>query len=350
MPMTTPAPRNTQEMRPTRPRQAARRRRERQNQRWVLAFAGIVIFLVLAIPAYGYYNTFVGPPHRTVFEVNGVKHTLGEVAKFSTAQAAIFGSQLNLGSLPIQVLTNMMNDELISQRAPGLGIVVTQDEVDAGIRSLHYPTPTEGQQTDPAALEREFKQNLRTYLDITKFSSSEYREIVRRGLLRDKLLTMLSAQIPRVQEQVYVHWISLSDESTVSEVQTQLKAGKAFDSLARIYMSNDSYADDNGEVGWVPKGAFPLLDDALFSLAKDTVSEPISDPPNTYFIKVTDGPTLTDVSPKMLDVLETQALQKWLDDQLKQNEVIVSFGSTEYAWVFDKIRELIPAPTPTPTP
>lgn len=347
--MTTREPR---EVRPIRRRQAVRRQREHQQQRWVLAFAGVVIFVILAIPAYGYYATFVAPPRRTAIEVNGVKHSLGEIAKISKAFASVSlgssGGQPDLSTLPLQIVNNMLSEELIVQRAPELGITVTQDEVDAEVRSRHYPAPREGQQTDPAALEREYKENLRRYLDITKFTSGDYREIVRRSLLRQKLLEMLSEQIPVVQEQLFVHWIRVQDETAVSNVQKGLADGEAFDSLARIYSVAESYADDNGQVGWVPKGAFPLMDSTLSSLEHDKVSDPISNPPDTYFIKVTAGPELQEVAPNMRDLLKTQVLQNWLDQQLDptKNDIKVNFGSIEYGWVIDKVRELIPAPTP----
>ena len=331
-----------------------RRQREHQQQRWVLAFAGVVIFVILVIPSYGYYATFVAPPRRTAIEVNGVKHSLGEVAKVSKAFAAAYvgssGGQPDLSTLPLQVVNNMVSDELVVQRAPELGITVTQDEVDAEVRSRHYPTPQAGQETDPATLEREYKENLRRYLDITKFTSGEYREIVRRSLLRQKLLDILSEQIPQVQEQVFVNWIHVQDETAISNVQNGLKDGEAFDRLARVYSVPDSYADDNGQVGWIPKEAFPLLDSTLFSLEHDKVSDPISNPPDTYFIKVTAGPELQEVAPNMRDLLKTRVLEKWLDQQFdpSKNDVKVTFGSTEYGWVIDRVRELVPAPTPAP--
>ena len=329
-----------------------RREREHQQQRWVLAFAGVVIFVILAIPAYGYYATFVAPPRRTAVEVNGVKHSLGEVAKVSKAFAAAYlgssGGQPDLSTLPLQIVNNMLSEELIVQRAPELGITVTQDEVDAEVRSRHYPAPKAGQQTDPEALEREYKENLRRYLDTTKFSSSDYREIVRRSLLREKLLEILSEQIPGVQEQVFANWIRVKDDTAVSNVQKGLTGGEEFDRLARVYSVADSYADDNGVVGWVPKEAFPLLDSTLFVIERDKVSDPVSNPPDTYFIKVTAGPELREVSQNMRNLLKTRVLEKWMDQQFdpSKNDIKVNFGSLEYGWVIDKVRELIPAPTP----
>ena len=309
-----------------------------------MAFAGAIIILVIAIPAWGYYATFIAPPRRVVFSVNGVEYTLGEVAKVTRANAAAAG-QPDLSSLPLQVLNNLVNQELVIQGAPALGVVVTQDELDTEIRARFSPRPREGEQTDTQALEREFQENYRQYLDITQFSDGEYRKIAKSSLLRGKIQELLSGQVPQVHEQVFVHWIRVADETTSQAVQAGLDQKEAFDRLARIHAINDPYADDNGEVGWVPRGAFPLLDSTLFSLERDTVSEPVLRPPDTYFLKVTDGPELGEISEEMRAILQVRVMEQWMDDQLESNDVSVNFGSDEYGWVIDQVREFLPSNT-----
>jgi len=333
----------------TQRRQAARWQRERRRQRWLLVFAAVVLLIVVAIPAYGYYTTFVAPPRRAVVTVNGVKRTLGDLAKLTRANAAIatsMGEQPQLGTLPFQVLIDLVNEELILQVAPTLGIVVTQDDVDAGLRDRFYPRPPEGEQTDPDALEREFREKYRQYLNFSQLSDREYRQMVRVSLLQYKIRELMGEQIPGVEEQVYVHWIRVSDQSVLEEIQEQVDKGEAFDRLARIYSTSGPYADDNGEVGWVPRGAFPDMDEILFSIEHDTVSQPIMDDQLVYYlVKVTDGPELREVSEGMREVLKTRALEQWLDEERGKNDVSVSFGSSEYEWVVDKVQEIIPAST-----
>ena len=314
-----------------------------------MAFAGAIIILVIAIPAYGYYATFIAPPRRVVFSINGVEHTLGEVSKLTRANVAASGGaggEVDLSSLPLQILNNLVNNELVIQGAPGLGVVVTQDEVDAEIQVRFYPRPREGEQTDTPALEREFDENFRQYLDVTQFSDDEYREIVKSSLLRGKIQELVSEQVPQLHEQVYVHWIRVADETAIQAVQAGLDQGEAFDRLARVHAIDDLYADDNGEVGWVPRGAFSILDSTLFSLERDAVSEPVLRPPDTYFIKVTDGPELREVSEEMLILLKVRAMERWTDDQLGSNDIFYDFSDGDYAWVINQVRELISSDTP----
>lgn len=335
---------------PLQRRQAARWRRERQRQRWVLVFAAVVLLVVIAIPAYGYYATFVAPPRRTIATVGGIKHSLGELVKRTRASAAISasqGQQPEMGTLPFQMLIDLVNEELIRQAAPGLGVVVTQDDVDAQIRTGFYPRPLEGQQTDPEALEREFQENYRRFLNVAQLSDREYREMVRVNLLSNKIREMKGEQVPAVEEQVYAHWIRVMDEEALNAVEAEVKKGEAFDRLARIYSVGDSYADDNGEVGWVPKGAFPDLDGVLFSIEHDVVSEPIIASQGIYYylVKVTDGPELREVSEEMREALKTQIFAQWLNEERNNSAVSVSFGSYEYEWLVGKVQEVVPPPT-----
>ena len=338
----------TQQPGPTHRRQAGRQQRERRRQIWVLAFAAVIILVVLAIPAYGYYATFVAPPRHTVFSVNGVERSLGEVAKLAKANVAAIvnrGGQPNLSTLPIDITLNLLNEELVNQGAPRLGIEVSREEVDAEVRSRHYPKPKVGEQTDSEALEREFRETYRQYLDFTKFSEDQYRELVRRSVLRGKVQAYLSDQVPQRTEQVYAHWIHVRDDTLTEEIAGRLEQGEAFDRLARIYNIGDPYADDNGEVGWVPRGAFRELDSTLFSIEHDMVSEPLLILPNAYFIKVTAGPEDQPISEKMRTLLQTRVLEEWLEVERDNNLIEFSFGSEEYQWVIDQVRGLIPPST-----
>ena len=92
------------------------------------------------------------------------------------------------------------------------------------------------------------------------------------------------------------------------------------------------------------------MDEILFSIEHDTVSQPIMDDQLIYYlVKVTDGPELREISEEMREVLKTRALEQWLDEERRKNDVSVSFGSSEYEWVVDKVKEIIPASTPSPS-
>jgi parvulin-like peptidyl-prolyl isomerase len=312
----------------------------------LMAFVVVVVLLIVAIPAYGYYDAFVEPPGRTILTVNGVEHTLGEVAKVTQATVATMVSQgqtPEMSTLPFEVFINLVDEELIRQAAPQLDIFVTQDDVDAGLRETYYPQPPAGEQTDPDALELEFEENYRRYLTLTGFTDQENRERLRISILRQRIQDMLKEQVPFVEEQVYAHWFRLKNDDQIEEVSQRTADGEAFDTMARIYGAADRFADDDGVVGWVPRGANPGLDAVLFSIERNTISEPLTTQRGVYVIMITDGPEIREISEEMRTALQVEAMSLWLTQQRAENDITGSFPSPAYQWVIDQVRELLPA-------
>ena len=340
--MTTNA-RNQEARVPTRRRQATRRLQERRRQRRVLLFAAVVVLLVLAIPAVGYYITFVTPPRQVVVNVNDVERTMGEMVDRARARVASqveAGVQPQIANVPFEVLTSLVDEELLTQGAPEVGVTVTRDDVDQEIRSTFYPRATPGEEQDPDALEREFQQRYSDFLTISQLSDETYRQIARSNILRTQVREIVGQAVPSLEESVYVHWIRVSDEAVASEVSDRLDAGEEFDALAREYNQDTVWADHNGEVGWVPRGAFFELEETLFSIEHDVYSFPLRSRAGVHILKVTDGPEIAEVNDNMREVLKTRALEIWLDEQRESNSVVVDFDSDDYDWVISKVVEL----------
>jgi len=339
----------------SRRRQRTRQQREWRRQRLAIVVAVAILLVVVAIPVYGYYTTFVAPPRRVIASINGVEHTLGEMVELTRATVAFQargGGQPNLSSLPFEVLNNIVEAELIRQVAPSpsVGLTVTQDEIDQRIRGNFYPTVPEGQQPTTQDLEREYKESYREYLSITGYSDKQYREIVRLDILRAKARERMSDQVPTVEEQVYVEWILLDRDSRTAQedqetIRQRFNEGAEFATLARQFSVENRYADSNGVVGWVPRGAFPDLDDQLFLIGHNTLSEAIFTNNGYYFLRVTDGPETREVSEKMQEALKSSIFQQWLLDLRVANDIQVNFSSYEYEWLVRKIREFAPLPS-----
>ena len=334
-----------------RQRQMARWQRERRRQRLALAIGAAILMVIVAIPTYGYYQNFIKPPRQEVANVNGVKYTMGDLVDLTLANVAFQvqgGGQPQLSSLPFEMLNGLIEGELIKQEAPNLGIFVTQEEIDLRIRDNFYPTVLEGQKPSTDQLEREYRQNVINYLNVTQYSEGQYHEISRLSILREKARELMSDRVPAVDEQVYVEWIVLSlDNQTVQEdfnaITSRLEAGTDFDVLARQFSTDQRFADSNGVVGWVPRLAFPELDDVIFSIEHDTLSEPLFAADGFYLLRVTDGPETREVSDTMQEAMKTSFFNQWLLEQRRGNDVEVSFGSDEYEWLVRKIRDSIPA-------
>ena len=331
----------------------ARWKKDRRRQRQALAITAALILVIVAIPAYGYYDTFVEPRRHVVANINGSKHTLGEMVALTKANVAFFrqgGGQPDLGSLPFQILDNIITNDLIYQVAPGLGITATQEDIEERLRENFYPTVPEDQEPDVQQLELEFNESYREYLNVTGQSEGQYREVIRRSLLQAKARELMADRVPGVEEQVYVEWIKLnrSSDTVQQDIDTVLRRisdeGEEFGTLARIFSIDNSFADNDGLVGWVPRGAFPLLDETLFSLEHNTLSGAIFTEGGYYIMRVSDGPEIRDVSEAMREEIKGSVYNQWLLDLRRANDVEVNFTSKEYAWLVSKVREFLPPP------
>ena len=331
----------------------SRWQRERRRQRLAIAIAAAVLLVIVGIPAYGYYDTFVAPARHVVANINGSKHTLGDMVDLTRANIAFFqgsSDQPDLGSLPFQILDNIITNEIIHQVAPSLGITVTQEEIEERLRENFYPSVPEDQEASPEQLDREFKEKYREYLNVTGQSEREYREVVRLSLLQAKARDLMKDRVPAVEEQVYVEWIVLdrNREAVQQDIETIQRRineeGEEFGTLARLFSIDKKNTDNDGLVGWVPRGAFPDLDETLFSLEHSTLSEPVFTQEGYYFIRVTDGPETRDVSEEMQEQLKRSVYNQWLLDLRRANDIEVAFGSEEYAWLVRKVRESLPTP------
>ena len=337
-------------------RRMAESRQNRRRRPLALVIAGGLLLGIIAFLGVGYYITFISPPRQVVASVNGVKFTLGDMVTIIKANAAFraqTGAPSGLSTFPFQVLDNLVDGELIKQVAPGLGLRVTAEEIDARLRENFYPEVPTGQDPSNAQLDREYRENYLSYLAIARYSERTYLEIIRGDLIRVKARDTFTERVPAIEEQVYVEWIKIGQErdtplQTLESLREQIVEGAEFGVLAQQFNDEDRYADLKGVVGWVPRGAFPDLDETLFSIEHNAVSEPIFSDSGYHLLRVTDGPETREVTEEMRDALKTSLFNEWIAGLRNSPDVEVSFGSEEYEWLVRKTREAVPAPTAEP--
>ena len=115
-----------------------------------------------------------------------------------------------------------------------------------------------------------------------------------------------------------------------------------FEVVAQRFSPVFKYAKPNGEVGWVPKGAFPELDPLLFGdgsqepLARGEISDPVDSGGYFYIMKVTSGREVRDVSDNWTEKMKEISLETWLADRYEQGIsegwLKVRYDSKIYSW------------------
>ncbi len=341
---------------PATQRQGAGISQVQRRQRLLFAIGGTLILVIFGIIAFGYYQEFYRPPRVMAGQVNNVRFSMGDLVQRIRVLQGLSG-QVDLSVVPFEYLEHLLNAEVLRQQGRVLGIAATDAEADQLLRAQFYPKPPAGQETDPGQLEQEFKQNYSVFLTRTGLSDADYQVILKESVALFKLRSSLGAGIRDPQEQVEVEWIrqetrgGIDLEAVRKRLEKEEFATVAAD-VGLTASSPDPFADPNGYVGWVPRGAFPDLDEALFGegekapLAVGAISDPQFSREGLYIVRKRGGPEERPLSDLMRAKLNDELVKKWQSEQRtlgsEEKWLTINFNSKWYAWVADQVRVSAP--------
>ena len=340
---------------------------QRRQRRIGLGIGSVLILTIIGVVLLGYYQEFYRPPRVWAGSVKNVEFTMGDlVARIRVLQGVnrYQGGQVNLSRVPFEYLQNLVNAEILRQRSPVLGIQIQDDDIEQELRRQFLPTADPGEETDPGQLESEFRNSYGGYLTATGLSDADFRVIVEEQLAQRALALSLAQEIEPIQPHVEVQWIQIpmDGEILIDDVAQRL-ANEDFTRVAQELNSANQFADPNGYVGWVPKGAFPDLDDYLYGNEEDEiaalkpglVSEPIFTADAHYLLKVLAAAEDRELNNTMGQKLLQENVLLWQREALvagtTAGTVRMNFNSRLYDWVTNQV--FITAPRidrPTPVP
>ena len=341
----------------------------KRQQRLGIGLGAFLILVIAGVVAFGYYKEFYQPPRVWAGSVRDVEFNMGDlVSRIRVLQGVnrYQGGQVNLSTVPFEYLQNLVHAEILRQQSPALGIKIEAEDIDKELRRQFSPTVEVGQETDPGQLDREFKENYSSYLTATGLSDGDYKVILKEQLSIRALAGLLSQEIEEEQPHVEIQWIQIAIDGDIliNEVETRLE-NEDFTRIAQELNSSSQFADPNGYVGWIPKGAFPDLDTIIFGdesqgiepLALDEVSDPIFTNDAYYLVKVLSDSEDRPLSNIMGNKLLKENVEKWQRQTLlagtQAKTVRMNFNSSLYEWVTDQVFITAPRverPTPVPNP
>ena len=340
--------------------------RARRRQRTVIIIGVVALVLIGAIAGFGYYREFVAPNNVLAARVGDTRYSQGDVVKrirMLQAESLALGQQYAVGTAPFRVLPQMVEAGIIRRAAPSFNIFVTDGDIEDRLRSNFGPRVSAGEESVPGQLEREFKENYIRFLNRSHLSDTDYRNIVEESIYREKMREKRGERVPTVSEQVEVHWIALPSPVNASASAPQVDPAKVIERLemeefavVAKEIGGGRYADNAGYVGWVPKGAFPLLDYLFFGegdvepLEHGVLSDAVHTEGGTYILKVTDHTDQLEISEIMREKLKDESLDRWLSEQKlvgpQEGWLEWKNDSEIYAWVLEQVRQSTPKVTP----
>lgn len=331
-------------------RENTRQSQERKHQRLVWAIGSALVLIVVGVIAAGYYEKFYRPPRVQAGSVRNVEFSMGNLVERIRVVQGVEG-QVDLSRDPFEYLQSLLNAEILRQASPGLGINITEEDVDRVLRARFLPEATAGDEVISGQLDEEFRQNFSAYLTRTGLSESDYLTIVEEEIAQFQLRFILATSIPDTAQQVEVEWIRLEQNSNVLpfEVRERLDI-QEFAEVAVEVGAQDEFADAAGYVGWVPEGAFPSLDAVMFgdeerdleALEAGAISDAIGTIDGIYIVHILSAAEEGEITDTMRSELLSQSLLEWQLEQLslgsQEGWLKINFNSKWYAWVADQLR------------
>jgi parvulin-like peptidyl-prolyl isomerase len=118
-------------------------------------------------------------------------------------------------------------------------------------------------------------------------TEEQIRQLYSNNILREKLFDAITANVPRVQEEVWARHILVKDEATAKTVEDRLAKGEDFANVAKEVSIDTGSAQLGGDLGWQTRDYFVKeFSDAVFSLKVGEISQPVKSQFGYHVIQV----------------------------------------------------------------
>jgi hypothetical protein len=236
-------------------RQRSRLQQQKRRNRLVVGIAIVVVVAVLSVIGVGVYQGWYvskyKPLHEVVIEVNDSQFNM----EYFVKMVDFYSQNMSTDLIPYMasyVVTLIERNELVYQEATALGVTVSDEAIEEWL--ANYETPL----------------------------SDDYWDIARTALLMEKMRDdYFNGQLPLTAEQRHIMAMFLESEAQANEVAARIEAGEDFGTLAGELSLDTVTKDGDGDLGWCPQDALPLITDSqaiienAFSLEVGVLSPPI---------------------------------------------------------------------------
>lgn len=235
-----------------------------------------------------------------------------ELARYQQAEAELGTSETNYSQIVIDVLVER---ELIAQAAAANGVSVSEEEVNAQV--------AESLEASGGA------ENFAAWLQSNQLTEEEFRKAIMAGLLTQKMIEIITADVPTTVEQIHARYIRVDDEALAQTILDQINSGADFVELARQY-SIDPSGQSGGDMGFFAAGTLfvPELEAPAFALQPGETSQVISaahsDGSTTYYIlQVIERDPQRALSDNQRNILLQDTIEAWIQGLRSEAEITI---------------------------
>jgi parvulin-like peptidyl-prolyl isomerase len=284
----------------------------------LLASTTVVILLVVGVLAYGYWDTYIRPAREAAVKVGDRTDNMTYFVKRLKLALSESGPSLNaaqIAAMPTQLAQQIIDEEVLLQRAKSLGVSVSNDDIDAYLaeqQGIPFTRDAAGHIQHSAA----FENAVRSRLEASGLTLAEYRRAMHGELLQQQVRKHFEDTLPEALPAVHLRKITVADEAKAKDVKQRLDGGADFAQIAASESTDTATKSAGGLQDWTPVDLLPTeLQQAVNSLSAGQVSDPIKVDNGYTIVKVeekTDSRQLTD---KDRTALADKQLNDWMTQQ-----------------------------------
>jgi len=235
------------------------------------------LVLLGLLPNFGCQNKEAGAD--VMATVNGRKITRTEVQKFYDSQVADAPqkpSEEQADTLRLNILRELIDNEILMQRAEKLGLLATDEEVNAKLAEIKAPYTQE--EFDKRLKERnlsldDFKRDLRRSLTIDKVLNKEVTSKI--NITDDDITAYYNAhkaEFNLIEPQYHLAQILVTTQPNpqvknmkaqneadarkkIQMIENRLDSGEDFATVAMTYSEQPDTAQNGGDLGFIPESS-----------------------------------------------------------------------------------------------
>ena len=349
----------------TRRQMVAEKQQLQIKSRPFIIAAIVVLFGILMIPVYAYFQNYVFPPRELALRVAGMEYSRGDVVnfiRFNQRMSENLGVPFEVGNSLFDALQTLQENELAFQLAARYGIAVSSEEVDDRLNTiLGFVAKTVAERES-----QEYKDNIeeakRQFINRIEMDESVFRDFIRKSMFKERLREVVAEEIPRVQAQVHLYEIILFDRDPEVRraIERDLVTGGAIENVILQHSQDPNVRRDVGDRGWFPFGVTPEIDYLLFGLDGEgnrllpigQLSEPryVEDSDWWSYMLVAEAQDAREVNEDNFEALTTRGMTIFFNEERKNFDLHMVLDSSIFDWVNTQIRLSALLPTPTPVP
>jgi parvulin-like peptidyl-prolyl isomerase len=349
-------------------KQVALGRKEARQNRIILISVAALVAVIVVVLAIGAIQELIVKPGKAVATVNGVKirqddyrdlvtyNRYNQYTNIGNLQDSLdqlkaspeendflisfYEQQLeqlqsSLALLPQSTLDELIDAELIRQKADAEGLSVSADEVEQTItedlRRILSPaaqdplTGTEQLPTPTPVSQERVDEVYDTILGNMLLTDKSFRKIVEGNLLGSKVQDLLASEVPTTGLVINLQLIQTETEEEATDAKERIEGGEDLALVAQEISTDTVTAGDGGNLGWVTPGQLSSRygeDLEAFAFSTEVGKLGLVESNGMYYVVlVSDRDENGPLPLEVLSLRQNSALSDWMEEQKASPDV-----------------------------